>query len=96
MDKRFYARLEGYSYLIIKQYGLLMKCIAIPVWLLRTVFMIKQKDRKRSVLGVRLRPDAFSKFRLGLKALTHASRLYSMRKKGYPESKMKRLRRIKF
>ncbi len=96
MDKRFYARLEGYSYLVIKQYGPLMKCISIPVWLLRTVFMIKQKDRKRSMLGVRLRPDAFSKFRLGLKALRHAYILYNMRKKRFTESKMKRLRRIGF
>ncbi len=95
-DKRFYARLEGYSYLTIKRYGPLQKAVAIPVWFLRGIFMIKQNDRRRSILNLRIRPDALEKLRLTRSALGLAIRLYSMRKSGESEKEMRKLRRINF
>lgn len=96
MDKRFYARLEGYSYLTIKQYSVPKKMLAIPIWYLRGAFMIQQKDRKRSILNARIRPDALKKLSLTNKALGHAMMLYRLRNKKISEKKMRELRRIKF
>lgn len=96
MDKRFYARLEGYSYLTIKQYSLPEKIVTIPIWFLRGAFMIQQKDRRRSLLNTRIRPDALKKLSLTSKALNQAMTLYRLRNKNIPEERMREMRRIKF
>ena len=93
-DKRLYARLEGYSYLSMKEYSLPMKIAAVPLWFLRGTLTIKQKDRKRSIANMRIRGDIFERLALTCKAVSHAMKLYRLRNSGLPESRMRKLRRI--